>query len=76
MSRVNSSSNGIYTLLNPAVSRDTVGNKQIRLLLKNCVPQKGPTLEQFLKSCSLREGPTLKESMKDCIPWELEQEAG
>ena len=41
------------------------------LLLKDCTPWEGPTLEQFMKNCSLWEGLTLEKFMEDCLPWEV-----
>ncbi|KAK4818202.1 hypothetical protein QYF61_008586 [Mycteria americana] len=40
------------------------------LFLKDCIPWKGPTLEQLMKNCSLWEGPMLEEFVKDCLPWD------
>ena len=34
------------------------------LCLKDCMPWKGPMLEQFVKNCSLWEGPTLEKFME------------
>jgi len=49
---------------------DLTGDPHWRsLLLKNCTPWKGPTLEQ-LKNCSPWEGVMLEKSVVDCLPWE------
>ena len=36
----------------------------------DCIPWKGPALEQFMKNCSPWEGLTLEKFMEDCLPWE------
>ncbi|GAB0180907.1 hypothetical protein GRJ2_000556000 [Grus japonensis] len=40
------------------------------LLLNDCTPWKGPTLEQFVKDCSPWERLTLEKFVEDCLPWE------
>ena len=52
-------------------TRDPVGDPRwSSVLLKDCMPWKGPMLEQFMKNCSPWEWPTLERFVEDCLLWE------
>ncbi|TRZ20227.1 hypothetical protein HGM15179_006903 [Zosterops borbonicus] len=47
-----------------------MGDPWNSLLLKDYIPLKRPTLEQFVMNCSLWESLMLEKSMGDCLLWD------